>query len=74
MMVTPRSALARAPACLSCLRRVTLQQTTQPAMTTTTTTQHQQQRGKATKAELEDLKGIPVRLLEDIVGFGKKGE
>jgi len=41
-------------------------------MTTTTTTQHQQQRGKATKAELEDLKGIPVRLLEDIVGFGKK--
>lgn len=72
-MATPRGALARAPACLSCLRRVTLQQTTtQPAIMTMAS--QQQQRGKATKAELEDLKGIPVRLLEDIVGFGKKGE
>jgi hypothetical protein len=25
-----------------------------------------------TKAELEDLQGIPVRLLRDIVGFGRK--
>lgn len=25
-----------------------------------------------TKAELEDLQGIPVRLLRDIIGFGKK--
>ncbi|KAH7026666.1 uncharacterized protein B0I36DRAFT_366200 [Microdochium trichocladiopsis] len=82
-MATPRMT-ARAPACLSCLRRVTLQQAststttaTMPAVMTmvmrgSVATQQQQQRGKATKAELEDLQGIPVRLLEDIVGFGKK--
>ncbi|KXJ91840.1 hypothetical protein Micbo1qcDRAFT_161867 [Microdochium bolleyi] len=68
-MATPRIIGRAAPACLSCLRRVTLQTT---STTTGTAIGAMQARGKATKAELEDLQGIPVRLLEDIVGFGRK--
>lgn len=68
-MATPHIARP-APTCLSCLRRLS-----QPASTTLTPFSLVQTRGaKAlTKAELEDLQGIPVRLLRDVVSFGRKG-
>ncbi|KAI0506238.1 hypothetical protein F5B22DRAFT_624753 [Xylaria bambusicola] len=64
-MATPR--LARSPTCMSCLRRLASQQPHLPSPLSWTQT-----RAKATKAELEDLQGIPVRLLQDIPGFGRK--
>ncbi|KAI1822417.1 hypothetical protein F4861DRAFT_390363 [Xylaria intraflava] len=62
-MATPR--LARSPTCLSCLRRLAQPATSSPLSWTQT-------RAKATKAELEDLQGIPVRLLRDMPAFGRK--
>ncbi|KAI3332641.1 hypothetical protein F4824DRAFT_474560 [Ustulina deusta] len=64
-MATPR--LARAPTCIGCLRRLAAQQP-HPLSPLSWT----QRRARATKAELEDLQGIPVRLLRDIAGFGRK--
>ncbi|KAI0172240.1 hypothetical protein GGR52DRAFT_460313 [Hypoxylon sp. FL1284] len=68
-MASPR--LARPPKCLDCLRRLARPATSlssplaAPSLTQT--------RGvKTTKAEEEDLQGIPVRLLRDITGFGRK--
>ncbi|KAI2628316.1 hypothetical protein GGS21DRAFT_527348 [Xylaria nigripes] len=62
-MATPR--LARSPTCLSCLRRLAQPSTPSPLSWTQTS-------AYATKAELEDLQGIPVRLLRDIPAFGRK--
>ncbi|TRX98928.1 hypothetical protein FHL15_000270 [Xylaria flabelliformis] len=62
-MATPR--LARSPACLSCLRRLAQPASLSPISWTQT-------RARTTKAELEDLQGIPVRLLRDIPTFGRK--
>ncbi|KAI0109490.1 hypothetical protein GGR51DRAFT_96374 [Nemania sp. FL0031] len=62
-MATPR--LARSPTCLSCLRRLTQPASPSPLSWTQT-------RSRTTKAELEDLQGIPVRLLRDIATFGRK--
>ncbi|KAI0536466.1 hypothetical protein GGR58DRAFT_475116 [Xylaria digitata] len=62
-MATPR--LARSPTCLSCLRRLAQPSSPSPLSWTQT-------RAKVTKAELEDLQGIPVRLLRDIATFGRK--
>lgn len=62
--------LARPPTCLSCLRRLA-----QPAPSSflSLSLVQQQSRGvRTTKAEEEDLQGIPVRLLQDIQGFGRK--
>ncbi|KAI0015883.1 hypothetical protein F4780DRAFT_783730 [Xylariomycetidae sp. FL0641] len=72
-MATPR--LTSSPTCLSCLRR--LATAPQPHLATTTTTRSfsvtpARSAAKLTKAELEDLQGIPVRLLRDIPAFGKK--
>ncbi|KAH9886854.1 hypothetical protein F4778DRAFT_757927 [Xylariomycetidae sp. FL2044] len=66
MATLPRSSST----CLSCLRRIVRPATgaALPAVSLPIT----QARGKMTKAELEDLQGIPVRLLQDIVGFGRK--
>ncbi|CAJ2513134.1 Uu.00g012530.m01.CDS01 [Anthostomella pinea] len=63
-MVTPR--LARSPTCISCLRRLA-----QPPPSPLSLMQTQT-RARTTKAELEDLQGIPVRLLADIPAFGRK--
>ncbi|KAI1342526.1 hypothetical protein F5Y15DRAFT_413033 [Xylariaceae sp. FL0016] len=60
-------ALARSPTCLSCLRRIA-----QPSAAALTPLSLLQVRHKVTKAELEDLQGIPVRLLMDIPTFGRK--
>ncbi|KAI0388138.1 hypothetical protein F5Y04DRAFT_241731 [Hypomontagnella monticulosa] len=63
--------LARPPTCLSCLRR--LAQPSSPSPFLTLPLAQQQTRGvKTTKAEEEDLQGIPVRLLRDMQGFGRK--
>ncbi|KAI8945619.1 hypothetical protein F4801DRAFT_115059 [Xylaria longipes] len=62
-MATPR--LARSPTCLSCLRRLAQPSSLSPISWTQT-------RAKTTKAELEDLQGIPVRLLRDIPMFGRR--
>ncbi|KAI0152081.1 hypothetical protein F4776DRAFT_600071 [Hypoxylon sp. NC0597] len=62
--------LVRPPTCLSCLRRLA-----QPAPSSflSLSLVQQQSRGvRTTKAEEEDLQGIPVRLLQDIQGFGRK--
>ncbi|KAI0404992.1 hypothetical protein F4802DRAFT_597669 [Xylaria palmicola] len=61
-MATPR---LRSPTCLSCLRRLTQPAVPSPLSWTQT-------RAKASKAELEDLQGIPVRLLRDVPTFGRK--
>ncbi|KAI0459700.1 hypothetical protein F5B21DRAFT_455729 [Xylaria acuta] len=62
-MTSPR--LARSPTCLSCLRRLAQPASLSPISWTQT-------RARTTKAELEDLQGIPVRLLRDIPTFGRK--
>ncbi|KAI0205032.1 hypothetical protein F4808DRAFT_320313 [Astrocystis sublimbata] len=62
-MATPR--LLASPTCLSCLRRLAQPASLSPASWTQT-------RAKATKAELEDLQGTPVRLLCNIATFGRK--
>ncbi|GAW10949.1 hypothetical protein ANO14919_002870 [Xylariales sp. No.14919] len=62
-MAAPR--VARSPTCLSCLRRLAQPSSPSPLSWTQT-------RAKTTKAELEDLQGIPVRLLRDIPTFGRK--
>ena len=63
--------LGRSPTCLNCLRQLA-----QPRLATTTMAAAPaslvQTRHRTTKAELEDLQGIPVRLLKDIIGFGRK--
>ncbi|KAI1073908.1 hypothetical protein F5B20DRAFT_586803 [Whalleya microplaca] len=64
-MATPR--LARSPTCLSCLRRLA-----RPSPSTFSPLPLTQTRAKTTKAEEEDLQGIPVRLLQDIQTFGRK--
>ncbi|KAI0967682.1 hypothetical protein F4678DRAFT_445195 [Xylaria arbuscula] len=66
-MATPR--LTRSPTCLSCLRRLTTQQ---PPAFAPLPISWTQTRTRTTKAELEDLQGIPVRLLRDIATFGRK--
>ncbi|KAI0815517.1 hypothetical protein GGR55DRAFT_629204 [Xylaria sp. FL0064] len=65
-MATP--SLARSPTCLSCLRRIAATQ--RPAALSPLS--WTQSRARTTKAELEDLQGIPVRLLRDIPTFGRK--
>ena len=64
--------LGRSPTCLNCLRQLA-----HPRLAPTTITAAPvslvQTRHRTTKAELEDLQGIPVRLLEDIPSFGRKG-
>ncbi|TGJ80990.1 hypothetical protein E0Z10_g7776 [Xylaria hypoxylon] len=65
-MATPR--LARSPTCLSCLRRLAQPSSLSPLSPLSWT----QTRARTTKAELEDLQGIPVRLLRDITTFGRK--
>ncbi|KAI1275202.1 hypothetical protein F5Y07DRAFT_370841 [Xylaria sp. FL0933] len=65
-MATP--SLARSPTCLSCLRRIASIQ--RPAALSPLS--WTQSRARTTKAELEDLQGIPVRLLRDIPTFGRK--
>ncbi|RYP68201.1 hypothetical protein DL771_006801 [Monosporascus sp. 5C6A] len=65
-MAAPR--FGRLPTCLNCLRQLT-----RPAPTTIAPPALLiQTRSRTTKAELEDLQGIPVRLLQDIIGFGRK--
>ncbi|KAJ3561611.1 hypothetical protein NPX13_g8878 [Xylaria arbuscula] len=64
-MATPW--LARSSTCIGCLRRLAPQQSYTPSPLSWTQT-----RAKATKAELEDLQGIPVRLLRDIKTFGRR--
>ncbi|KAI1137830.1 hypothetical protein F5Y05DRAFT_413778 [Hypoxylon sp. FL0543] len=62
--------LVRPPTCLSCLRRLALPT---PSPFLALPLAQQQTRGaRTTKAEEEDLQGIPVRLLQDIRGFGRK--
>ncbi|XXG98969.1 hypothetical protein Hte_005302 [Hypoxylon texense] len=69
-MATPR--LARPPTCLGCLRRLA-RPTVPPSPLSLAFPSLTQTRGvKLTKAEEEDLQGIPVRLLRDIQGFGRK--
>ncbi|KAI2463287.1 hypothetical protein F4781DRAFT_417151 [Annulohypoxylon bovei var. microspora] len=63
--------LAAPPTCLSCLRRLALPSPS--AFPSLRPLAQQQTRGvKMTKAEQEDLQGIPVRLLHDMNGFGRK--
>ncbi|KAI1503755.1 hypothetical protein F5X99DRAFT_406753 [Biscogniauxia marginata] len=57
--------IVRTPTCLNCLRQLA-----RPSPVTISLTQTRGAR--ATKAELEDLQGIPVRLLRDIPAFGRK--
>ncbi|KAI1100723.1 hypothetical protein F4804DRAFT_335997 [Jackrogersella minutella] len=64
--------LAARPTCLSCLRRIV-----QPAppsfLSLSPPLAQQQTRGaRMSKAEEDDLQGIPVRLMQDIKGFGRK--
>ncbi|KAI2620685.1 hypothetical protein GGS26DRAFT_594785 [Hypomontagnella submonticulosa] len=64
--------LARPPTCLSCLRRLA-QPSSSPSPFLSLPLAQQQTRGvKTTKAEEEDLQGIPVRLLQNMPGFGRK--
>ncbi|KAL7627899.1 hypothetical protein AAE478_002094 [Parahypoxylon ruwenzoriense] len=71
-MATPR--LTRSPTCLDCLRRLAAQ----PAFTLSSSTSLSplsltQTRGvRMSRAEKEELQGIPVRLLKDVHGFGRK--
>ncbi|GAP90273.1 putative fructose-bisphosphate aldolase protein [Rosellinia necatrix] len=60
-----------APTCLSCLRRLTQQQQQQQPSALSPLSWIQA-RTKTTKAELEDLQGLPVRLLRDMPGYGRK--
>ncbi|KAI3332292.1 hypothetical protein HD806DRAFT_480044 [Xylariaceae sp. AK1471] len=69
-MATPR--LARSPTCLSCLRRLAQPQPSPSAFSFPSPLSWTQTRARTTKAELEDLQGIPVRLLRDIPMFGRK--
>ncbi|KAI1268763.1 hypothetical protein F5Y18DRAFT_439370 [Xylariaceae sp. FL1019] len=62
-MASPR--FTQSPTCLSCLRRIAQPATPSPLTLT-------QIRTRTTKAELEDLQGIAVRLLRDIPKFGRK--
>ncbi|KAI0142797.1 hypothetical protein GGR57DRAFT_508636 [Xylariaceae sp. FL1272] len=62
-MAAPR--LMQSPTCISCLRRIAQPATPSPLSLI-------QIRTRTTKAELEDLQGIPVRLLRDIPKFGRK--
>ncbi|KAI0841151.1 hypothetical protein F5Y06DRAFT_260807 [Hypoxylon sp. FL0890] len=62
--------LVRPPTCLSCLRR--LAQPTPSSFLALPLAQQQTRGVRTTKAEEEDLQGIPVRLLRDIRGFGRK--
>ncbi|OTB15940.1 hypothetical protein K445DRAFT_317563 [Daldinia sp. EC12] len=68
--------LIRPPTCLDCLRR--LAHSSSPASAAAAASPPSflalQTRGakSSTKAEEEDLQGIPVRLLQDIQGFGRK--
>ncbi|KAI1417071.1 hypothetical protein F5Y13DRAFT_103901 [Hypoxylon sp. FL1857] len=64
------ASLIRPPTCLSCLRR--LAQPTASSFLALPLAQQQTRGAKTTKAEEEDLQGIPVRLLQDIQGFGRK--
>ncbi|KAI1324995.1 hypothetical protein F5Y16DRAFT_401868 [Xylariaceae sp. FL0255] len=71
------ASLRSPPTCLSCLRRLSVTPAAAAAAAaaapwTAATTPTQQTRTKMTKAELEDLQGIPVRLLRDIPSFGRK--
>ncbi|KAI2783385.1 hypothetical protein F4815DRAFT_349126 [Daldinia loculata] len=61
--------LIRPPTCLDCLRRLV-----RPAPASPPSFLSLQTRGarSSTKAEEEDLQGIPVRLLQDIQGFGRR--
>ncbi|KAK7755514.1 hypothetical protein SLS62_002446 [Diatrype stigma] len=62
--------LGRSPTCLNCLRQLS-----RPApmrMPIASPVSSIQIRSRTTKAELEDLQGIPVRLTKDIIGFGRK--
>ncbi|KAI1658314.1 hypothetical protein F4813DRAFT_356453 [Daldinia decipiens] len=61
--------LIRPPTCLDCLRRLV-----HPAPASPPSFLSLQTRGarSSTKAEEEDLQGIPVRLLQDIQGFGRR--
>ncbi|KAI8962227.1 hypothetical protein F5Y11DRAFT_323285 [Daldinia sp. FL1419] len=63
--------LIRPPTCLDCLRR--LAQHPSAAASPPSFLSLQTRGAKSTtKAEEEDLQGIPVRLLQDIQGFGRK--
>ncbi|KAI1386800.1 uncharacterized protein F4822DRAFT_411266 [Hypoxylon trugodes] len=68
--------LIRPPTCLNCLRQLTRQYMPSPSPSPflSVSLPLQQTRGAKglTKAEEEDLQGIPVRLLKDIQGFGRK--
>ncbi|KAI0125489.1 hypothetical protein BJ170DRAFT_684757 [Xylariales sp. AK1849] len=70
-MATPR--FARTLTCPNCLGRLPLRR---PAASTPSPSQlgltQVRYARTLTKAELEDLQGIPVRLLQDIIGFGRK--
>ncbi|KAI1494387.1 hypothetical protein F5X96DRAFT_617696 [Biscogniauxia mediterranea] len=63
-MASPSSIVRSPPTCLNCLRQLA-----RPSPATLSLTQT---RARTTKAELEDLQGIPVRLLRDIPSFGRK--
>ncbi|KAI1373700.1 hypothetical protein F4677DRAFT_428908 [Hypoxylon crocopeplum] len=64
--------LARPPTCLDCLRRL-VQPVSSSSPSPSPFLSLTQTRGvRTTKAELEDLQGIPVRLLKNIKGFGRK--
>ncbi|KAI0595029.1 hypothetical protein F4775DRAFT_605472 [Biscogniauxia sp. FL1348] len=63
-MASPSSFVRSPPTCLNCLRQLA-----RPLPATLSLTQT---RARTTKAELEDLQGIPVRLLRDIPSFGRK--
>ncbi|KAI6087782.1 hypothetical protein F4821DRAFT_235205 [Hypoxylon rubiginosum] len=69
-MATPR--LARPPTCLDCLRRLARPTTSSSHLSLAFPSLTQTRGVKTTKAEEEDLQGIPVRLLRDIQGFGRK--
>ncbi|KAI1116848.1 hypothetical protein F5Y14DRAFT_405494 [Nemania sp. NC0429] len=69
-MATPR--LARAPTCLSCLRRLSQPAFAASASASPSPLSWTQTRARTTKAELEDLQGTPVRLLRDVPQFGRK--
>ncbi|KAI5925329.1 hypothetical protein F4810DRAFT_708714 [Camillea tinctor] len=62
-MASPSSIVRSPPTCLNCLRNLARSPTT-ISLTQT--------RARTTKAELEDLQGIPVRLLRDIPFFGRR--
>ncbi|KAH6646691.1 hypothetical protein BKA67DRAFT_580255 [Truncatella angustata] len=71
-MATPR--LARTLTCPNCLGRLPLSRPAVPSFPSPlqlglTQVRHAR---TLTKAELEDLQGIPVRLLKNVIGFGKQ--